>query len=183
MGADQRGGSLGHCQDVELAAQMPAAGAVERRSRLPVQVAVAVVPPPGGVAGMEALGCVLRAKHCHVERQVRVERCCQTPCREASAVVEVGHLPFGVSTGVRAPRGVEPGLLTGHCIQCLPQLLLDRAVGGLELPAGEVGAVVLEEEPDVSRATAEAGRVCGRDTAYSRRKALLTTWIWADCRE
>ena len=94
---------------------------------------------------MEALWRIVRAKHRHVGRQVRVKCRGQTPRGQASAVVEVGDLPLGVSSGVGAPRGIERGLLTGRCEHGPPHLPLDGSAGCLELPAGEVGAVVLEK--------------------------------------
>jgi len=118
---------------------------------------------------VEALRRLVRAEHCHVERKVRIERCCETPCGQASAIVEVGHLTLGVSSGVGAPRGIERGLLTGHCVDGSPQLRLDGSAGCLDLPAGEVCTVILEEEPDVSWATAGGHQsVAGRAASIGR---------------
>ena len=149
--AHQRPGCLGHRVHVKRPAHVPAALPVDGRPGRPVQVPEPVAPPARRVAGVEVVRRLAGAQHGHVRREPGVERGRQPVHREPPRVMEAGHLALGVRAGIGASRGMDRGRLGRHVADGAPQLALDRAVADLELPAGEAGAVVLEDHPDVAQ--------------------------------
>ena len=73
--------------------------------------------------------------------------------------MEVDDLADGVDAGVGPAAGIDADRsLAGQLGDGLFERLLHGAKAGLRLPAVEVGAVVAEDEPDVSHRTIEPPR-------------------------
>src|SRR4029079_724905 len=70
------------------------------------------------------------------------------PLRSRRGSVEVGHLMQRVHTGVGAPGAVDVHRLTGYLADCSGKHAFHAAASLLDLPADEVGAVVLETQCD-----------------------------------
>ena len=60
--------------------------------------------------------------------------------------IEARHLTVGVYAGVGAPGAADEHRIAGHVANGVFQRRLDRSLIHLALPAGEVGAVVLDDD-------------------------------------
>ena len=67
--------------------------------------------------------------------------------RDVALELEAGHLAVGVHAGVGAAGAAHEHGLAGHRRERVLERLLHRPLPGLALPAGEVGAVVLDDDP------------------------------------
>ncbi|PZR70238.1 MAG: hypothetical protein DLM66_04440 [Candidatus Dormiibacter spiritus] len=97
---------------------------------------------------MEAGRRQLGGDHAHICRQARVESLSQSVDGQAARIFEAGNLAQRMRSRIGAARTVNCGLCPREMKQRCPQLTLDRAMLGLQLPAVEVSAVVLEYELD-----------------------------------
>lgn len=97
---------------------------------------------------MEAGRRQLGRDHAHIRRQASVEGLSQSVDGQATGIFEAGDLAQRMRSRISAARTVNCGLCPGEMKQRCPQLTLDRAMLGLQLPAVEVSAVVLEDELD-----------------------------------
>ena len=97
---------------------------------------------------MEAGRRQLGGDHAHVRWQAGVESLSQSVDGQATKIFKAGHLAQRMRSRIGAARSVNRGLCPGEMKQRSPQLTLDRAMLGLQLPAVEVCAVVLEDELD-----------------------------------
>jgi hypothetical protein len=92
-----------------------------------------------------------RADDRDVVGQVGVERIGPLPRRKRAVGVEVRDLPLGVDARVGAAGADHQHLPPFDLLQRPLQLALDRGLVLLQLPAVEIGAVVLDDDADVPR--------------------------------
>src|SRR5215211_468406 len=118
------------------------AAALERASHPPRQHAVAVGATPRVPAGVEALRRRLAREYADVLRQHAVER---VDGQRLAGVAR--HLAAGVDAGVRPARHRDRRRLAGDRPDRVLEGRLYGAKAGLSRPAGEVAAVVLEQQP------------------------------------
>ena len=67
--------------------------------------------------------------------------------RDGVRQIEAGHLAVGVDAGVGAAGGAHEHALAGHLVDGVLEVALNGPLPGLALPAGEIGAVVLDDDP------------------------------------
>ncbi len=101
----------------------------------------------GVAAGAEAARGFFDGQHRHVARQLGVERFLKHLERQFTFGVETDHLADSMHAGIGAAAGEDARELARDFGQRVFQRSLQRAlVVGLNLPAGEIGAVVSERE-------------------------------------
>ena len=98
---------------------------------------------------MKVLRHGLGGQNRHVFRQPRVECRHQPPRGDPPIGVEVRDLTFRVGAGVGSPGGVDREILAGDLPQRPLQLGFHCPAIRLLLPAGEIGAVVLQHDFDI----------------------------------
>ena len=99
----------------------------------------------GAVARVEArIGQRARQHHDRQRANVEVDRVAHRARRPVARKLEVRHLSQRVDAGIGPPGAAHARLLAGEAADCLDERTLDGASFGLDLPADEGRAVVLE---------------------------------------
>ena len=135
-----------HRVDVEWAAYRPRVATHHRRPAVPAHDEVAVRPLERVAARIEAVMPERDAAHRKVGGERRVERVAELVGRPAALERAADDLSVRVGAGVGAPRRGERGSFGRDGAERVIEDAHRGPHARLDLPAGEIGAVVLEGE-------------------------------------
>lgn len=150
--AEQAVGPGLHRLDIEGPTDSPAEPAEDEVLDQTVVNQVAITLGERGISGVEPGRNLGHLAHDHVIGQPELERVTPAINRDLALGFEVGHLPVRVDTGVGPPGAKQPGGLAGEVADGLLHDPMDSTATVLDLPASEVGAVVGEEEAEITHA-------------------------------
>ena len=141
-----------HGRNIEVPADAPTEPAEDEVFDEAVVDQKAVALGERGIGGVEPGRDFRDLADDHVVGQAELERGPPAIDRDLALGFEAGHLSVGVDSRVGAASAEQPGRLAGEVANGLFENPLDRAATRLDLPAGEVGAIVGQEETEIGHA-------------------------------